>query len=295
MPKSFWGTIVNELLKAREELGFHKVSGARYSALGVFGGQEYVGEDWTISNRDFHFVSSSNIDPPFQHFQDLNHRRCAENSLVKLANINGLQKLRYLFLMRGANPEGYGNEKSEKGVFAFSKLVPCTGCLPHLERLYKDGGNLILVTTTERALALEKEMRNAERKPSKKESLHSRSVVEKIEYKYRVHELLKDLKRKDINILYPSARTNPEGYAFIEIPNKNLLRIITEASVGTNVASGGMQNQKNRHVLTFERWLRRKERASAPKRKPVQKTDIVEPKKYRKKVYCPRRKIMVKE
>ena len=283
MPKSFWGTIVNELLKAREELGFHQVSGAMYSAFGAFHGQRHS------DDNTWHFVSASNIDPPFQHITDLKHRRCAENSLISLATHNNFQKLRYLFLMRGPNPEGYGSAESQNGLFDFAKLVPCTGCLPHLERLYRDGGNLILVTSTEQATKLESKINKAEKTTKVKHHLGD-SVREEPKRKFKIDELLKDLRRGDVNIIYPSDKNNLNAYAFIEVPNKNLTRIITERRVGTNVASGGIQNQKNRAVTTFNKWLNQSINKSRRNKQSNHEKDRKKTKPYIPKQYDPKSK-----
>ena len=137
------------LLKAIKYLGFHEVSGAKYAALAVYGNDD----------NEFHdFALSSNNDPKFQDFGNPEMRRCAEDSLRLLAERNQLddKKLKYLFLMREPYPEGYGDNNN--GVFNFSKLVPCKSCLQHLQKLYEDGGNLIIVASINQGKSLEESL-----------------------------------------------------------------------------------------------------------------------------------------
>jgi hypothetical protein len=137
------------LLIAIKHLGFHEVSGAKYAALAVYG----------EANNNFHyFALSSNNDPKFEDFGNPKMRRCAEDSIRLLAKENKLddKKLNYLFLMRGPYPEGYGDNND--GVFNFSKLVPCKSCLQHLEKLYEDGGNLIIVASLNQGKFLEESL-----------------------------------------------------------------------------------------------------------------------------------------
>jgi hypothetical protein len=212
------------LVKASKNLGFHKVSGAIYSALGVYHKQKNK-----IENK-WHFTQSSNTDPIFKDFDNPKMRRCAEDSMKIIAEDNELDKLKYLFLMRAPYPEGYGDNNN--GVFKFSKLVPCKSCLQHLEKLSADGGDLIIVASLNQGKFLEKSMM-ATRDQGKE------------------NFLLENQKQGDIKII------SPEGlnHCFIEIPNKNLPRIIVEKDIGTNVKSQGTQCQDSRKIFTFGEWL----------------------------------------
>jgi hypothetical protein len=217
------------LLMAIKHLGFHEVSGAKYAALAVYG----------EANNNFHdFALSSNNDPKFEHFGNPKMRRCAEDSIRLIAKENQLddKKLKYLFLMREPYPEGYGDNNN--GVFNFSKLVPCKSCLQHLEKLYEDKGNLIIVASINQGKSLE-------------ESLNPTKTDQSQQQNY----LLEDQKKGDIRITYQQGLK----HCFIEIPNKNLPRIIVEKDTGSNVKSRGAQCQKSREVFTFGEWLKRQE------------------------------------
>jgi hypothetical protein len=213
------------LLTAIKYLGFHEVSGAKYGALAVYG----------ETNNNFHdFVLSSNNDPKFEDFANPKMRRCAEDSLRLLAKENQLddKKLKYLFLMREPYPEGYGDNND--GVFNFSKLVPCKSCLQHLQKLYEDGGNLIIVASINQGKSLEKSLNQSKTDQSQQQN-------------YLLEEQAKD----DIKIIYPQGLK----HCFIEIPNKNLPRIIVEKDIGSNVLKNGEQCQNSRKVFTFGEWL----------------------------------------
>lgn len=214
------------LLMAIKHLGFHEVSGAKYAALAVYG----------ETNNNFHdFVLSSNNDPKFEHFGNPKMRRCAEDSLRLLAKENQLdnKKLKYLFLMREPYPEGYGDNNN--GVFNFSKLVPCKSCLQHLQKLYEDGGSLIIVASINQGKSLE-------------ESLDQSKTDQSQQQNY----LLEDQQKDDMRIIYPQGLK----HCFIEIPNKNLSRIIVEKDIGSNVLKQGAQCQNSRKVFTFGEWLK---------------------------------------
>ncbi|MFZ4085011.1 MAG: hypothetical protein ACOYK1_05680 [Vampirovibrionia bacterium] len=219
------------LLTAIKHLGFHEVSGAKYGALAVYG----------QANNNFHdFVLSSNNDPKFKDFDKPNMRRCAEDSARLLAQENQLdhKKLKYLFLMREPYPEGYGDNNN--GVFNFSKLVPCKSCLQHLEKLYKDGGNLIIVASLNQGKSLEESLNQSKTDQSKPKNYLLKEKAEE--------EQAKD----DIKIIYPQGLK----HCFIEIPNRNLPRIIVEKEIGTNVRALGAQCQDSREVFTFGEWLK---------------------------------------
>jgi hypothetical protein len=218
------------LVKASKNLGFHKVSGAIYSALGVYHKQKNK-----IENK-WHFTQSSNTDPIFKDFDNPKMRRCAEDSMKIIAEDNELDKLKYLFLMRAPYPEGYGDNNN--GVFKFSKLVPCKSCLQHLEKLSADGGNLIIVASRNQGKFLEKSL--------------NQSNIDKSQQK---NYLLKDQKKDDLKIIYPEGLQ----HCFIEIPNNKLPRIIVEKDIGTNVKSQGTQCQNSRKIFTFGEWLEEQE------------------------------------
>jgi hypothetical protein len=214
------------LLTAIKYLGFHEVSGAKYGALAVYG----------ETNNNFHdFVLSSNNDPKFEDFGNPKMRRCAEDSLRLLAKENQLddKKLKYLFLMREPYPEGYGDNNN--GVFNFSKLVPCKSCLQHLQKLYEDGGSLIVIASINQGKSLE-------------ESLDQSKTDQSQQQNY----LLEDQQKDDMRIIYPQGLK----HCFIEIPNKNLSRIIVEKDIGSNVLKQGAQCQNSRKVFTFGEWLK---------------------------------------
>lgn len=217
------------LLTAIKYLGFHKVSGAKYAAVAVY----------SEANNNFHdFALSSNNDPKFEHFGNPKMRRCAEDSLRLLAKENQLddKKLKYLFLMREPYPEGYGDNNND--IFKFSKLVPCKSCLQHLQKLYEDGGNLTIVASINQAKFLE-------------ESLNQSKTNQSQQQNY----LLEDQTKDDIRIIYPEGLK----HCFIEIPNKNLPRIIVEKDIGTNVLSRGAECQDSREAFTFGEWLKHRE------------------------------------
>ena len=225
------------LLTAIKHLGFHEVSGAKYGALAVYG----------QANNNFHdFVLSSNNDPKFKDFYKPNMRRCAEDSARLLAQENQLdhKKLKYLFLMREPYPEGYGDNNN--GVFNFSKLVPCKSCLQHLEKLYKDGGNLIIVASLNQGKFLEESLNQGKTDQSQQQNYLLKEKTEKEQ------AAEKEQAKDDIKIIYPQGLK----HCFIEIPNRNLPRIIVEKEIGTNVRALGAQCQDSREVFTFGEWLK---------------------------------------
>jgi|LakMenEpi03Aug12_release.lakeMendotaPanAssembly.Ray.scaffolds.fasta_scaffold00115_33 hypothetical protein len=220
------------LLKAIKYLGFHEVSGAKYAALAVYGNDD----------NGFHdFALSSNNDPKFQDFGNPEMRRCAEDSMSIIAEENKLNKLKYLFLTRAPYPEGYGNNNN--GVFNFSKLVPCKSCLQHLEKLYEDGGNLIIVASINQGKFLEKSL-GLNIDSSAKQASENQPQPQ--------NYLLEGQKEGDMRIIYPQGLE----HCFIEIPNKNLPRIIVEKDIGTNVLSRGTECQDSRQAFTFGEWLK---------------------------------------
>ena len=221
------------LLTAIKYLGFHEVSGARYAALATY-----------HNDNGFHdFALSSNNDPKSKDFGNPKMRRCAEDSIRLIAKENQLddKKLEYLFLMRGPYPEGYG--ANNNGVFKFSKLVPCKSCLQHLEKLYENGGNLIIVASINQGKFLEKSLGELNTDTSPNQA--------KTDQSQQQNYLLKDQTKDDIRIIYPQGLE----HCFIEIPNKNLPRIIVEKDIGTNVLSGGKECQDSREAFTFGEWL----------------------------------------
>jgi hypothetical protein len=220
------------LLKAIKYLGFHEVSGAKYAALAVYGNDD----------NGFHdFALSSNNDPKFQDFGNPEMRRCAEDSMSIIAKENKLNKLKYLFLTRAPYPEGYGNNNN--GVFNFSKLVPCKSCLQHLEKLYENGGNLIIVASINQGKFLEESLGELNIDPSAKQARKNQPQQQ--------NYLLENQQEGDMRIIYPEGLE----HCFIEIPNNNLPRIIVEKDIGTNVKSQGTQCQDSRKIFTFGEWL----------------------------------------
>jgi hypothetical protein len=221
------------LLKAIKYLGFHEVSGAKYAALAVYGNDD----------NGFHdFALSSNNDPKFQDFGNPEMRRCAEDSMSIIAKENKLNKLKYLFLTRAPYPEGYGNNNN--GVFNFSKLVPCKSCLQHLEKLYENGGNLIIVASINQGKFLEESLGELNIDPSAKQARKNQPQQQ--------NYLLENQQEGDMRIIYPEGLE----HCFIEIPNKNLPRIIVEKDIGTNVKSQGAECQDSREAFTFGEWLK---------------------------------------
>ena len=160
-------------------------------------------------------------------------RRCAEDSIRLIAEENKIhdKKLKSLFLMRAPYPDGYGDNND--GVFHFSKLVPCKSCLQHLDKLYEDGGNLIIVASINQGKALEESLNQSQTSQSPQDCL------------------LENQKYGDLKIIYSEGLQ----HCFIEIPNKNLPRIMVEKDTGANVISQGTQCQKSREVFTFREWL----------------------------------------
>jgi hypothetical protein len=222
------------LLKAIKYLGFHEVSGAKYAALAVYGNDD----------NGFHdFALSSNNDPKFQDFGNPEMRRCAEDSMSIIAKQNKLNKLKYLFLTRAPYPEGYGNNNNN-GVFNFSKLVPCKSCLQHLEKLYEDGGNLIIVASINQGKFLEKSLGELNINSSAKQARENQPQQQ--------NYLLENQQEGDMRIIYPRGLE----HCFIEIPNNNLPRIIVEKDIGTNVKSQGAECQDSRKAFTFGEWLK---------------------------------------
>ena len=221
------------LVTAVKYLGFHEVSGAKYAALAVYGNDD----------NGFHdFALSSNNDPKFQDFGNPEMRRCAEDSMSIIAKQNKLNKLKYLFLTRAPYPEGYGNNNN--GVFNFSKLVPCKSCLQHLEKLYKDGGNLIIVASINQGKFLEESLGELNIDPSAKQARKNQPQQQ--------NYLLENQQEGDMRIIYPEGLE----HCFIEIPNNNLPRIIVEKDIGTNVKSQGAECQDSRKAFTFGEWLK---------------------------------------
>jgi hypothetical protein len=222
------------LLKAIKYLGFHEVSGAKYAALAVYGNDD----------NGFHdFALSSNNDPKFQDFGNPEMRRCAEDSMSIIAKQNKLNKLKYLFLTRAPYPEGYGNNNNN-GVFNFSKLVPCKSCLQHLEKLYENGGNLIIVASINQGKFLEESLGELNIDPSAKQARKTQPQQQ--------NYLLENQQEGDMRIIYPEGLE----HCFIEIPNNNLPRIIVEKDIGTNVKSQGAECQDSRKAFTFGEWLK---------------------------------------
>jgi hypothetical protein len=223
--------IAKMLLTAIKYLGFHEVSGAKYAALATY-----------HNDNGFHdFALSSNNDPKSKDFGNPKMRRCAEDSMSIIAKENKLNKLKYLFLMRGPYPEGYGDNNN--GVFKFSKLVPCKSCLQHLEKLYDNGGNLIIVASINQGKFLEKSLGELNIDSSANQARENQPQQQ--------NYLLKDQTQDDIRIIYPEGLE----HCFIEIPNKNLPRIIVEKDIGTNVLSRGTECQDSRKAFTFGEWL----------------------------------------
>jgi hypothetical protein len=139
--------------------------------------------------------------------------------------------------MREPYPEGYGDNNN--GVFNFSKLVPCKSCLQHLKKLYEDGGNLIIVASINQGKSLE-------------ESLNQSKTNQSQQQNYLLEEKAEEEQAKDdIKIIYPQGLK----HCFIEIPNRNLPRIIVEKDIGTNVLNQGAQCQNSRRIFTFGEWL----------------------------------------
>lgn len=220
------------LLTAIKYLGFHEPSGARYAAFAVYGNED----------NDFHdFTLSSNNDPKVIDYGNPKMRRCAEDSMSIIAKENKLNKLKYLFLTRAPYPEGYGNNNN--GVFKFSKLVPCKSCLQHFEKLYKDGGNLIIVASINQGKFLEKSLGELNIDSSAKQARENQPQQQ--------NYLLENQQEGDMRIIYPQGLE----HCFIEIPNKNLPRIIVEKDIGTNVLSRGTECQESRKAFTFREWL----------------------------------------
>lgn len=223
--------IAKMLLTAIKYLGFHEVSGAKYAALATY-----------HNDNGFHdFALSSNNDPKSKDFGNPKMRRCAEDSMSIIAKENKLNKLKYLFLMRGPYPEGYGDNNN--GVFKFSKLVPCKSCLQHLEKLYENGGNLIIVASINQGKFLEKSLGELNIDSSANQARENQPQQQ--------NYLLENQQEGDIRIIYPKGLE----HCFIEIPNKNLPRIIVEKDIGTNVLSRGTQCQDSREAFTFGEWL----------------------------------------
>ena len=220
------------LLTAIKYLGFHEPSGARYAAFAVYGNEDNGFHDFTLS---------SNNDPKVIDYGNPKMRRCAEDSMSIIAKKNKLNKLKYLFLTRAPYPEGYG--ANNNGVFKFSKLVPCKSCLQHLQKLYENGGNLIIVASLNQGKFLEESFncRNTDISPNQAKTDQSQQQ----------NYLLKDQTKDDIRIIYPEGLE----HCFIEIPNKNLPRIIVEKDIGTNVLSRGTECQDSRKAFTFGEWL----------------------------------------
>ena len=220
------------LLTAIKYLGFHEVSGARYAAFAVYGNEDNGFHDFTLS---------SNNDPKFEDYGNPKMRRCAEDSMSIIAKENKLNKLKYLFLTRAPYPEGYGDNNN--GVFKFSKLVPCKSCLQHLEKLYENGGNLIIVASINQGKFLEKSLGELNTDTSPKQA--------KTDQSQQQNYLLENQQEGDMRIIYPQGLE----HCFIEIPNKNLPRIIVEKDIGTNVLSRGTECQDSREAFTFGEWL----------------------------------------
>jgi hypothetical protein len=224
------------LLTAIKYLGFHEPSGARYAAFAVYGNE----------NNDFHdFTLSSNNDPKVIDYGNPKMRRCAEDSMSIIAGknkLNKLNKLKYLFLTRAPYPEGYGNNNN--GVFNFSKLVPCKSCLQHLEKLYENGGNLIIVASINQGKFLEESLGELNIDPSAKQARKNQPQQQ--------NYLLENQQEGDMRIIYPEGLE----HCFIEIPNNNLPRIIVEKDIGTNVLSRGTECQDSRQAFTFGEWLK---------------------------------------
>ena len=232
--------IKSELEKALDRYGFHEISGARYAAFSVYKARnngEYRDDKW-------HFVSSSNTDPLIQDFHKLEYRRCAEDTASIMAHVNGLDKLKYLFLYRAPYPEAYAKKNDEEGIFPFFKLVPCKTCSKHLKKIMEDKGSLIIVTSAEQGKRLEESLSKTNKS----------GVVDGFSALDSKYSVLKDQKPGDFAITY--SKKNKEGDCFIQIKSESLGRLLVENETGANVQAKSESHSGNRSLISLDDWLK---------------------------------------